>query len=63
MTTDKTLKVTLIRSTAGRLPKHIETVKSLGLRRLHHTVIVKDIPQMRGMINQVSYLVRVEEDK
>jgi len=57
----KELKITLKRSTIGRLKKQKQTVKALGLLRLHHTVIQKDTPQIRGMINVVSHLVQVEE--
>ena len=56
----KTVKVTLIRSTIGKLPKHRETVKGLGLRRIGHTVEVQDTPENRGMINKAYYLLRVE---
>ncbi len=55
-----TIKVTLVRSTIGRLPKHIQTVKGLGLRRIGHTVELEDTPAVRGMINKVNYMVRVE---
>ncbi|MBR9827449.1 MAG: 50S ribosomal protein L30 [Oceanospirillales bacterium] len=55
-----TIKVTLVRSTIGRLPKHILCVKGLGLRRIGHTVEVEDTPAVRGMINKVNYMVRVE---
>ena len=57
----KTVKVTLVRSTHGRLKRHKACVRGLGLRRLHHTVEVEDTPCTRGMINKVSYMVRVEE--
>ncbi len=60
--TDKgTVKVTLVRSTNGRLKSHKACVRGLGLRRMHHTVEVEDTPCTRGMINKVSYMVRVEE--
>lgn len=55
-----TLKVTLVRSTIGKLPKHKECVKGLGLRRIGHTVEVEDTPSVRGMIHKVNYMVRVE---
>ena len=58
---DKKLKVTLVRSTNGRLASHKACVSGLGLRRMHHTVEVEDTPSVRGMINQVSYMVKVEE--
>jgi len=57
----KTLKVKLIRSTAGRLPTHKVTVESLGLKRLNQIVEVPDNLPIRGMINKVSYLLKVEE--
>jgi large subunit ribosomal protein L30 len=55
------LRVTLVRSTNGKIQSHRETVRGLGLRRMHHTVEVEDTPAVRGMINKVNYLVRVEE--
>jgi large subunit ribosomal protein L30 len=54
------IKVTLTRSTIGKLPKHIATVKGLGLRRIGHTVELEDTPAVRGMINKVYYMVKVE---
>lgn len=58
---DKSLKVTLVRSTIGRLKNHIACVRGLGIRRMHQTVEVKDTPENRGMINKVSYMLKVEE--
>ncbi|MGY0219868.1 50S ribosomal protein L30 [Endozoicomonadaceae bacterium StTr2] len=57
---DKKIKVTLIKSTSGRLESHKACVRGLGLRRINHTVEVEDTPSVRGMVNKVSYLVRVE---
>lgn len=54
------IKVTLVKSVIGRIESHKATVKGLGLRRLNHTVLVEDTPAIRGMINAVSYLVKVE---
>jgi large subunit ribosomal protein L30 len=54
------IKVTLVKSVIGRIESHKATVKGLGLRRLNHTVVVEDTPAIRGMINAVSYLVKVE---
>ncbi|HSH87755.1 MULTISPECIES: 50S ribosomal protein L30 [Methylophilus] len=54
------LKVTLVRSLIGRIEAHKATVRGLGLRRMHHTVEVQDTPEIRGMINAVSYLLKVE---
>ncbi|HEY8354035.1 MAG TPA: 50S ribosomal protein L30 [Methylophilaceae bacterium] len=56
----KTLKVTLVRSTIGRIQAHKACVAGLGLRRMHQTVEVLDTPENRGMINAVSYLLKVE---
>lgn len=56
-----TVKVTLVKSTIGRLKAHQACVKGLGLRRMHHTVEVQDTPENRGMINKVSYMLKVEE--
>lgn len=54
------IRVTLVKSTAGRLKKHQACVAGLGLRRIGHTVEVIDTPANRGMINKVNYLLRVE---
>ena len=56
-----TVKVTLIKSVSGRIPNHKLCVKGLGLRRIGHTVELEDTPCVRGMINQVFYMVKVEE--
>ena len=58
---DSKLKVTLVRSTNGRLASHKACVAGLGLRRMHHTVEVEDTPSVRGMINKVNYMVKVED--
>ncbi len=55
------IKVQLVKSAAGRLKKHRACVAGLGLRRIGHTVEVEDTPSVRGMINRVSYMVRVVE--
>ena len=55
------LRVTLVRSINGKIGKHRETVRGLGLRRMHHTVELEDTPAVRGMIKKVEYLVRVEQ--
>jgi large subunit ribosomal protein L30 len=57
----KTIDVTLVKSTIGRLPRHRACVKGLGLRRINHTVTVIDTPENRGMINKVAYMLKVEE--
>jgi len=55
-----TVKVTLVKSVIGRIEAHRATVKGLGLRRMHHTVELQDTPAIRGMINAVGYLLKVE---
>lgn len=55
------LKVQLVRSLHGRVRKHQACVLGLGLRRMHHTVEVLDTPENRGMINKVSYMLKVEK--
>ena len=55
------IKVTQIKSAFGRLKNHRACVAGLGLRRIGHTVEVEDTPSVRGMINAVNYLVKVEE--
>ena len=56
----KNIKVTLVKSVIGRIEAHRATVKGLGLRRMHHTVELQDTPAIRGMINAVGYLLKVE---
>ncbi|HAV6897489.1 TPA: 50S ribosomal protein L30 [Vibrio vulnificus] len=56
-----TIKVTQTKSSIGRLPKHKATLRGLGLRRINHTVELEDTPSIRGMINKVYYMVKVEE--
>ena len=58
--TDKTFKVTLVRSPIGAAPKHRLCVRGLGLRRLHQTVELEDTPAVRGMARKVSYMVKAE---
>lgn len=55
------LKVQLVRSMHGRIKRHQACVRGLGLRRMHQTVEVVDTPENRGMINRVSYMLKVEE--
>jgi large subunit ribosomal protein L30 len=60
-TEKKRIKVTLVKGLRGAIGKHRESVKGLGLRHRQHTVEVEDTPSVRGMINQVSHLVKIEE--
>ena len=55
------LKVTLVKSTIGAVPKHKKTVEALGLKKLNKTVVMPDNAATRGMIKQVQHLVKVEE--
>ena len=57
----KQIKVTLVRSPIGYQPKHRECVRGLGLKRMHQTVTLEDTPSVRGMVNKIDYMVRVEE--
>ena len=57
--TKPTVSVTVVKSFHGRLPKHRATVTGLGLKRINHTVVLEDTPEVRGMINKVSYLLKV----
>lgn len=56
----KTVKVTLVKSPIGALQKHKQCLTGLGLRRIRHGVELEDTPAVRGMINKVRHLVRVE---
>ncbi len=57
---EKKIKIRLVKSVIGCKQSHRETVRGLGLRRINHIVELVDTPQVRGMINTVHYLVRVE---
>jgi large subunit ribosomal protein L30 len=59
----KSVRVTQTKSTFGELKATISSVKGLGLRRLHHSVVVQDTPENRGMINAAIHLLKVEEAK
>lgn len=55
------LQVTLIKSLNGRLEAHKACARGLGIRRIHRPVLVTDTPENRGMINRISYMLKVEE--
>lgn len=57
----KILQVTLVRSPIGYEQSQKDTVRALGLRKLHQTVEKEDSPAIRGMLNKVSHLVEVDE--
>ncbi|AKJ94302.1 50S ribosomal protein L30 [Thioalkalivibrio versutus] len=55
------LKLTLVRSTAGRIATHKACVRGLGLRKTHSSAIIEATPENMGMVKKVSYLLKVEE--
>ena len=57
------LKITQVKSTIGRKPKHRRTIEALGLGRIRKSVVHEDSPQIRGMIRAVEFLIEVEEVK
>jgi len=58
--TDKSIKVTLIKSMYGQLASIRNSARGLGLRRIGHSVVVADTPSNRGMINAASHMLKVE---
>ena len=61
MMTASKLKVTQVKSSHGRLARHRACLAGLGLRRVGHQVVLENTPAVRGMVNKVEYMVRVEE--
>ena len=61
MAEQKMLKVTLVKSTIGAVPKHKKTVESMGLRKLNKSIILPDNDATRGQIQQIRHLIKVEE--
>lgn len=55
------LKITLVKSTIGAIPKHKKTIEALGLKKPNSSVVQKDNPAIRGMLHKVKHLVKVEE--
>lgn len=60
MTANK-LKLTQVKSSYGRLARHRACLAGLGLRKMGHQVVLEDTPAIRGMVNKVAYMIRVEE--
>jgi len=56
----KSLRITLVRSPLGNTQRHKDTVRALGLHRMHQTVEQVDSPQLRGMLAKVAHMVKVE---
>jgi len=61
MSDAKKVKLTLVRSLNGRLQNHKQCAAGLGIRKMHNPVVVMDTPENRGMINKISYMLKVEE--
>jgi large subunit ribosomal protein L30 len=61
MASNTKIRITLVKSVNGRLQSHRDTVRGLGLRRIRHSVELDDTPQVRGMINKIAYMLRVED--
>ena len=57
----KQIKLTLVRSLNGRLKKHKACAMGLGIRKIHNPIVVRDTVENRGMINKISYLLKVED--
>ena len=62
MAEEKKLKITLVKSTIGCVPKHKKIIESLGLRKLQHSIVLPDNASTRGIIRHVGYLLKVEEE-
>lgn len=60
---ERLLRITLVRSLIGRPEKQRRTIRALGLKRINHSVVHKDTPEIRGMVKRVTHLVRVEPVK
>lgn len=58
---EKMLKITLVKSPIGAVPKHRRTVEAMGLTKMHKTVTLPDNAATRGQINQIGYMLKVEE--
>lgn len=57
----KKLRIEYVKSAIGYSVKHKGTIRALGLRRLHQTVVLEDCPALRGMLIKVNHLVKIEE--
>jgi large subunit ribosomal protein L30 len=55
------VKITQIRGLSGRIQRHRDTIRALGIRKLNHSVVHEETPQIRGMIKAVEFMVKVEE--
>ena len=55
------IKITLLKSLAGRLKAHQACARGLGIKRIHRTIEVNDTPENKGMINKINYLLKIEK--
>tara|TARA_X000000368_G_scaffold195564_1_gene154370 strand:+ start:3217 stop:3393 length:177 start_codon:yes stop_codon:yes gene_type:complete len=55
------IKITLVKSLAGRLKAHQACARGLGIRKIHKTIEINDTPENRGMVNKINYLLKVEK--
>ncbi len=55
------LKISQIRSSIGRRADQSATLRALGIKKMHQSVVHSDTPQIRGMINKIKHLLKVEE--
>lgn len=58
---DRKIKITLVKSLIGRIPKHVHMAKQLRLNKMNSTAIHNDNPAIRGLVNKISYLLVIEE--
>ena len=61
MGSEKQVKLTLVRSLNGRLKSHKACASGLGIRKMHNSITVIDTPENRGMINKISYMLKIED--
>ena len=61
MGSEKQVKLTLVRSLNGRLKSHKACASGLGIRKMHNSIVVIDTPENRGMINKISYMLKIED--
>ena len=61
MGSEKQVKLTLVRSLNGRLKSHKACASGLGIRKMHNSIVVTDTPENRGMINKISYMLKIED--
>ena len=55
------IKITLVKSLAGRLKAHQACARGLGIKKIHKTIEINDTPENRGMVNKINYLLKVEK--